>query len=80
MSKVKNKDAVVNCGKPVMSLVVCGDEVLLEQRPANEKGFPNEVIIPGGKNLEGETHLEAVKREIEEETGIANGCPNSFGK
>jgi 8-oxo-dGTP pyrophosphatase MutT (NUDIX family) len=79
VSRVESRERVVDCGRAVMFLVVCGDEVLLEERPDNEKGFANETIIPGGKNEPGESHLKAVKREIKEETGLVDVNPRPLG-
>ncbi|KAI7824561.1 NUDIX hydrolase domain-like protein [Kickxella alabastrina] len=44
--------------------------VLIVQRASNERTFPNEWEIPGGHVDPGETILEAVSREIAEETGL----------
>lgn len=63
-----------------MFLVVCGDEVLLEQRSDNNKGFAGELIIPGGKNKLDEVHEDACKRELKEETGLQNRSLVILGK
>ena len=66
----KEREKVVDCGKAVMFLIVCGDEVLLQKRPNNKRGFANETIIPGGKSNKGEKSSFAAKREIMKETGL----------
>jgi len=66
------REKVIDCGEAVMFLIVCKDEVLLQERSHREHGFAGETIIPGGKNGEGEPHGAAVKREVFEETGLEN--------
>ncbi|KAJ1999596.1 hypothetical protein GGI04_004504 [Coemansia thaxteri] len=44
--------------------------VLIVQRAAHERSFPNEWEIPGGHVDPGESVLEAVSREIYEETAL----------
>jgi 8-oxo-dGTP pyrophosphatase MutT (NUDIX family) len=68
IEKSRERERVIDCGSAVMFLVVCGNEVLLEERPDNEKGFSEEIIIPGGK-VKNESYGDAARREIKEETG-----------
>lgn len=46
-------------------------EVLLQKRTANYKRFPRGWTLMGGKIESGEEPIEAVKRELKEELGIA---------
>lgn len=64
------REKVIDCGRAVMFLIVCKDEVLLQERPFNEKGFAGETIILGGRNDPGESHGKAVEREVLEENGL----------
>jgi len=75
----ERREKVVDCGNAVIFLVVCDDEYLLELRPDNEKGFSNEVIIPGGKCQPDEGYAEALLREVEEETGLTDVKPIPLG-
>jgi len=70
---------VIDRGKAVMFLIICGDEVLLQERINENRGFAGETIIPGGKNDIGENHPTAAEREIREETGLDGVVINQLG-
>jgi 8-oxo-dGTP pyrophosphatase MutT (NUDIX family) len=56
-----------------MAVVICPhDRVLILKRPRTlrKEEFPNKWCLVGGGALEGETPLQNVVREVEEETGI----------
>ena len=44
--------------------------VLVSQRALNSKLYPGKWQVPGGKVEKGENHLEALKREVKEETDL----------
>ncbi|EON66078.1 hypothetical protein W97_05321 [Coniosporium apollinis CBS 100218] len=57
-------------GLVIGALVYCGDRLLLLQRSASDS-YPNRWEVPGGScDLEDETVLHAVARELFEETGL----------
>ncbi|KAJ2798869.1 hypothetical protein H4R20_004658 [Coemansia guatemalensis] len=68
-------------GKPTPHRLVIGGaiagpdasnpSVLIVQRAASERSYPNEWEIPGGHVDPGESILDAVSREIHEETGLS---------
>ena len=65
---IKNREYPERPFVGVGVVVLCTDEVLLIQRgKAPNKG---QWSIPGGKQLLGETVMEAVHRELLEETGV----------
>lgn len=51
-------------------LVVSDGKVLVLKRGENEKDFPGWYMLPGGKQEENETPIQAAIRETFEETGI----------
>ncbi|KAJ2084256.1 hypothetical protein H4R24_000198 [Coemansia sp. RSA 988] len=68
-------------GKPIPHRLVIGGaiagpdasnpSVLVVQRAANERAYPNQWEIPGGHVDPGESILDAVSREIYEETSLS---------
>lgn len=52
----------------VSAVIVRGDRILLTQR-RSDKDFPWQWESPGGKVEDGETHNEALMRELHEEVG-----------
>lgn len=61
----------------VSGLLIRQDRVLLTQRPHN-KPYAFHWELPGGKRELGETNMEALAREFQEETGlvvVANPAP-----
>ena len=51
--------------------ILDGKNVWIQKRSANKKIFPNLWEQSGGGVISGETSLDAVKREIQEELGIS---------
>jgi 8-oxo-dGTP pyrophosphatase MutT (NUDIX family) len=74
MSKItKIKHENENPNQASMAVVICPhDRVLILKRPRTlrKEEFPNKWCLVGGGALEGETPLQNVVREVEEETGI----------
>ena len=67
------KFEVVSC------FVECNDEILLLLRQ-DHKPEPNTYGVPAGKVDEGETPMQAIQREVWEETGIQLTDPTHFEK
>jgi len=44
--------------------------ILVSQRSLNSKLYPGKWQVPGGKVEKGENHLDALKREVKEETDL----------
>jgi 8-oxo-dGTP diphosphatase len=60
----------------VSFLLVDSGKVLLEKRSILKESDPGLITIPGGHIEQGESHTDALVRELEEELGIQ---PKSFG-
>lgn len=54
----------------VSFMVVCEGRLLVERRSLNARVAPGVVAIPGGHVHEGENLVDAVQRELKEETGL----------
>ena len=54
----------------VAAVVLYKDKILLLQRSAKEKIYPGLWELPSGKRENLESSIEAVKREVREETGL----------
>lgn len=54
-----------------LAVLTYGNKVLIVKRSLHEKNHPGKWGFPGGGIDEGETALEAVLRECEEEIGVA---------
>lgn len=48
-------------------------QLLLTRRSPEKESYPNQWAVTGGAALAGETSLQAVQRELHEETGISAG-------
>ena len=56
--------------KVVVGALVRGDRVLLAHRSASKHAFPGTWDLPGGVVEDGESELEALRRELDEELGV----------
>ncbi len=54
----------------VAFILVKDGKVLVERRRNDKETDPGVVVIPGGHVEEGETHVDALKRELMEELGV----------
>lgn len=54
----------------VSFIVLCEGRILVERRSLNARTDPGIIAIPGGHIQRGESHVEAVQRELREETGL----------
>lgn len=52
-------------------------ELLLTRRSPEKESYPNQWAVTGGAALAGESSLQAIQRELREETGICAG-PEEF--
>jgi len=71
MNEIKHKNE--NPNQASMAVIICPyDKILILKRPSGlkEEHFPDKWCLVGGGALEGETPLQNVIREVEEETGI----------
>ena len=59
----------------VSSVVSKGNRCILERRPMTSRSYPGHWSLVAGKIEEGETPIEAARREIKEETSIEVGEP-----
>lgn len=63
----------------VAAIIYFKDEILCVQRPKNKLSYISEKFeFPGGKIEQGETHKEALKREIYEELNIKTDIKSFF--
>jgi ADP-ribose pyrophosphatase YjhB (NUDIX family) len=61
----------------VTCVVECEGEYLLIKRALTEKNYPGYWAFPGGRPHIGETVIDAIRREVKEETGLEvldQGC------
>lgn len=56
--------------KTTRAIIFHNNKILLGQRNANDRAFPSEWCLPGGKVDEGEDEKISIIREVLEETGI----------
>lgn len=54
----------------VAFILVRDGKILVEKRRMDKETDPGKVVIPGGHVEDGETHEEALKRELLEELGV----------
>ena len=54
----------------VSFILIKDSKILVERRRKNRVNDPGAIVVPGGHVDSGETHLEAVKRELLEEVGV----------
>jgi 8-oxo-dGTP pyrophosphatase MutT (NUDIX family) len=70
-AKPFSKKQYVNLAVVGMVLDATGENLLITRRPPYMRSFPNAYVFPGGSIDEGETLVEAVSREVYEETGLS---------
>jgi mutator protein MutT len=58
----------------VSFILIKDSKILVERRRNDRINDPGAVVVPGGHVDPGETHIEAVKRELYEEVGVE--CDN----
>jgi len=61
----------------VAFILIKDSKVLVERRKMDRKNDPGAVVIPGGHVEPGESHQEALRRELREELGL-DGSDFSF--
>lgn len=54
----------------VAFILIKDNKVLVERRRLDKETDPGAVVIPGGHVEEGESHIDALKRELLEELGV----------
>jgi mutator protein MutT len=54
----------------VAFILIKDNRVLVERRRMDKETDPGAVVIPGGHVEDGETHIQALKRELLEELGV----------
>ena len=70
-AKPFSKKQYVNLAVVGMVFDATGENLLITRRPSYMRSFPNAYVFPGGSIDEGETLVEAVTREVYEETGLS---------
>ncbi len=63
---MENKKHIV----AITAIVKFGDKFLILKRNPHEIAYPGKWTVPGGKMERGEIVMDALKREIKEETGL----------
>jgi 8-oxo-dGTP diphosphatase len=61
----------------VSFILINDDKVLVERRRMDRKNDPGAVVVPGGHVEPGESHQDALRRELKEELGL-DGSDFSF--
>ena len=54
----------------VSFILIKDGKVLVERRRLDRRNDPGAVVIPGGHVEPGESHIEALRRELKEELGL----------
>ena len=64
----------------VAFILIRDNKVLVERRRQDRVNDPGAVVIPGGHVEDGETHFQALQREMREELGLEGNCFSFFLK
>jgi 8-oxo-dGTP pyrophosphatase MutT (NUDIX family) len=70
-AKSSSKKQYVNLAVVGMVFDAAGDHLLITRRPSYMRSFPRAYVFPGGGVNAGESLLDAVAREVREETGLS---------
>ena len=70
----------MNTVDTVAFILIKNDKVLVERRKMDRKNDPGAVVVPGGHVESGESHEEALRRELKEELGLEGSDFSFFDK
>ena len=64
----------------VAFILIRDNKVLVERRRQDRLNDPGAVVIPSGHVEDGETHFQALQRELREELGLEGNCFSFFDR